>query len=158
LFHRLDNIRGKNDECPICGRQMVPCEYIALSNKGVPEIGYIEGEVLHWSPNNPGDGYGWSPMITCWSELMTITNIIRLASVEYQQYRPPKGYLFFRTRNIESLTAQFQAAEEELKHNPIAIPKIAIEPDGLSGGETGKVRGMDTADTRTGKSCRRFRS
>jgi len=129
IVHRRGNVSGEKKPCPICGREMQPCEYVALDKNGQPEIGFIEDEVFHWSKYNPTECYGFSPILSCWTELVTITNVMRLAHSIYQQYRPPKGYLVFRTRNVEALQTQFQLWDEEMKKNPVSIPRIAVDSE-----------------------------
>lgn len=65
-----------------------------------------------------------------WTEAKTLINISRLASMLYEQHRPPKGLLVFRTKNVEAIQAQFADIDEKMKTNPLYIPKLAVESEG----------------------------
>jgi hypothetical protein len=130
-IHRANNVKNRPGKCthPDCNANLKPAEYVAMDYLGHEDILYIEGEVDHWSEYAPTEGYGFSPILTCWSELKCLVNISRLAGSIYEQFRPPKGYLVFRTRNFESLQSQIMEAEERLKTNPCYIPKLAVESE-----------------------------
>jgi hypothetical protein len=130
-IHRARNVKNRPGRCERegCNAVLQPAEYVALDFLGQEDILYLEGEVLHWSEYAPGESYGFSPILTCWSELKCLVNISRLAGSIYEQFRPPKGYLVFRTRNFESLQTQILEAEEKLKTNPVYIPKLAVESE-----------------------------
>ncbi len=130
-IHRAHNVKNRPGRCemPGCHAKLQPAEYVALDFLGQEDILYIDGEIFHWSEYAPGDSYGFSPILTCWSELKCLVNISRLAGSIYEQFRPPKGYLVFRTRNFESLQTQILDAEEKLKTNPVYIPKLAVESE-----------------------------
>jgi len=85
----------------------------------------VPGHIIYVRRNGKA---GWCGN-TCWSELKCLVNISRLAGSIYEQFRPPKGYLVFRTRNFESLQSQIMEAEERLKTNPCYIPKLAVESE-----------------------------
>jgi hypothetical protein len=130
-IHRANNVKNRPGKCahPGCNCNLQPAEYVALSTLGDEDILFIAGEVRHWSEYAPSESYGFSPILTCWSELKCLVNISRLAGSIYEQFRPPKGYLVFRTRNFESLQTQLLEAEEKLKTNPVYIPKLAVESE-----------------------------
>jgi hypothetical protein len=117
-----------------CGLPLHPCVAVGMDTNGQPSKGYLEEEILHWSPRNPTEGYGFSRIATLLTVIFTIAAMDDQQRTVYAYDRHPKGFLTFNCRNPDSLQAQFRKEEAQRGRNPNHIPKFALDSESKSGG------------------------
>ena len=133
VIHRKDNLKNKQERCK-CGRWMHPCVAVGLDVSNQPTIGFIEGEIHHQSKYSPSEGYGFPPIMTLWTPIMTLTAMDLEQYLTYANDRPVKGVLAFITNNPQSLFDQLKKQDEERIRNPNHIYKVAVQSESRAGG------------------------
>jgi hypothetical protein len=131
---RLYNTGEERCERRDCRLPVHPCVAVGLDINGQPTHGYLENEVLQWSPRNPGPGYGFSRIATLETVIKTIAAMDAQEWLIYAHDRPPKGFMVFNTDNPETLQAQFRKLDAERGSDPNFIPKFALQSTSKSGG------------------------
>ena len=117
-----------------CKLPLHPVVAVGMDINGMPTHGYLDNEVLHWSPRNPSEGYGFSRVATLMTLIRTIAAMDDQQRLIYAFDRPLKGFVWFNTENQESLQAQFRKEEAIRGRNPHYMPKFAIQSQSKSGG------------------------
>ena len=134
VIHRKENLQDQQKPCKKCGRMMHPCIAVGLDISNQPTIGFIEGEIHHQSKYQPSEGYGFSPVMTLWTPIMTLTAMDLEQYLTYANDRPVKGVLAFITNNPQSLFDQLKKQDEERIRNPNHIYKVAVQSESKAGG------------------------
>lgn len=131
---RLYNSGEETCEKVECRLPVHPCVAVGLDVNGQPVHGYLENEVLHWSPRNPGPAYGFSRIASLETVIKTVAAMDAQEWLIYAHDRPPKGFIVFNTDNPETLQAQFRKEEAQRGQDPNHIPKFALQSASKSGG------------------------
>jgi len=133
LYHR-GQINIDDKRLCECGSPMLPCIAVGLDVNGVPNRGYVEGELVHWSPENGSEGYGYSRIQTLQTPILTLAAMDRQQMLIYANDRPPKGVLAFVCDNATSLQDELKKQEQESIRNPNHIYKVALQKAQGQGG------------------------
>ena len=131
LIHRGESVENKPGRCRICGNLLYDVHYVSVPAGGgqAPEEYYVEGEVLHASKYNPSLIYGFSGLITCWYEALTLYYSSRRVKVEYEKPRTPNSILMIATKNLPSFRKWWEEQKQKLKADPYEPPVLAYEGD-----------------------------
>ncbi len=133
VLHRDNNLHEVPGLCPHCDRPMHAVVAVALDDTQQPGIGYIAGEVKHWSKFHLSETYGYSLMLVAWILENSILNMDLTTNITYREKRPYKGIMTFVTSNAESLKTAIEEEDDKVAQNPLHVPKIAIESNSNSG-------------------------
>lgn len=133
VLHR-DQLYLEQKHCAICGRALHPCDAVGLDEHGNPTKGYIEGEIIHWSYYCPSEAYGFSPIMTLWTPLLTLTAMDSEQYFTYANDRPPKLIVTFNTDNPDGMQEQIRKMDEERRINPNYVPMLGVEKKTEGGG------------------------
>jgi len=125
IKHR-DRVFYNETHCPICGTRLYPAYYRGetADNK---YYYYIEGEVFHTSKYSPSFSYGYSVLFSVWMKVSTLLAQDDYLLKYYAKQRPPKGFLFFRTSNTQTLEKSWLWAMDMFKKNPHMVPPMGID-------------------------------
>jgi hypothetical protein len=134
VLHRDEIYQDGEKRCRDCGRPLLPCDAVGLDEHSQPTKGYIAGEVIHWSYYCPSEAYGFSPIMTLWTPLLTITAMDTEQYFTYANDRPPKMIVAFNTDNPDGLQEQMRKIDEERKVNPNYVPMMGVEKKTEGGG------------------------
>ncbi|MCH7759980.1 hypothetical protein IIA15_01045 [candidate division TA06 bacterium] len=121
--------------CPRCDRPLFRAHFRAEKYEG-GFIYYGENEVNHESKYRPSLVYGGSPIVAIWMKIITLFNMDNYIKNYYSKQRPPRGLLFVRTSNMDSLEKAWNWMLDMFKKNPHQIPPITVESP--QGGGNGK--------------------
>lgn len=126
VVHRTELFTNGETHCTRCGCELFPAHYRAVGPKG-QFIHYIENEIYHKSKYKPSLTYGFSPIFSIWMKAVTLMNQDKYIKDYYTKQRPPRGLLFVKTPNMNSLKKAWAWMLDMFKQNPHIIPPIAIE-------------------------------
>lgn len=88
---------------------------------------YGEGEVIFGSKFMPSLLFGFSPVYSLYTKIMTLSYMDNYLMHYFDNMRPPRGLLFVSTRNFESLYKMWKTLLDKVKENPHEIHPIAVE-------------------------------
>lgn len=126
VVHRNEIFIGDEIICSRCGRELLTAHYRAKGPDG-EFIYYVENEIFHKSKYKPSLTYGFSPIFSLWMKCITLLNQDKYVKDYYVKQRPPRGLLFVKTPNMNSLKKAWNWMLEMFAQNPHMIPPIAIE-------------------------------
>ena len=129
LRHRSQSVESKPGTCRICGNLLYEVHYVSVTAaEGMtPEEYFVEGEVLHVSKYNPSLMYGFSGLITCWFEALTLFHSSRRVKMEYEKPRAPNSILMIATKNLPSFRKWWDEQKQRLKSDPYEPAVLAYE-------------------------------
>ena len=111
--------------CPVCGREMLPAWYVSYNKDGSTVV-YGKDEVIHikrWS-NVPG--YGFPPVLTVLTKVLTLMKMDRHMLKYYDLERSPRALLLIRGRQQEVMRAWLQVMQKA-RENPNMLIPLAVE-------------------------------
>ena len=126
VVHRSELFYNDETHCSQCGNELLNAHYRAKGPNG-EYIYYAENEIFHKSKYKPSLTYGFSPIFSIWMKSVTLMNQDKYVKDYYVKQRPPRGLLFVKTPNMNSLKKAWNWMLEMFKQNPHMIPPIAIE-------------------------------
>jgi len=120
-----------HSDCESCGSPLMPIHYVNRA-KGEDQY-FLEGEVLHFSKYSPSRLYGFSPVITLYTHIMTLIAMENYVNSAYTKSRMPRGLLAVQTRNMDSMRAFWRGVKEKMEQDPHFIPVMGVEGEGGKG-------------------------
>ena len=129
--HRTKYHQGISS-CPDCGKDMMLAFFRSQQPNG-DYIYYGQNECKHRSKYHPTLTYGFSNIYAVWLKVTTLMNMDSYINTYYGKQRPPRGLLFVRTPNQESLQKMWNWTLDQFKKNPHQIPPIGIEGNDIKG-------------------------
>lgn len=131
--HRQSRIVG--ERCGHCGAvgvmavAQVKSAYAMGRSSAVPEIYYIEGEVLHSAKYQPGLLYGYSPIYALWMKVMSLFYQDRYIMKYYDKQRSPRAMFAVGTKSLASFTKAWDQLKVWAREDPEEIHPLAVETD-----------------------------
>lgn len=148
LRHRdvIEEVADK--KCPKCNRKLYEVHYVSVEGGGDNPLAYYIGdEVIHVSKYSPTSLYGFSPIVTLWQYVLTLTNMVEYIYRSYSEAHLPKGVLAMKTSNPDSAMEFWRDVDDKLNKDPHYIPKMFLEGDGNGTGSGMEfIKFMDTLE------------
>ena len=130
--------RGKrltSERCDVCGTKALKavCEVNSVYSIGIPQpkrVVYGEGEII-WRAGKyrPGLLYGYSPIYSIWSKVMSLSHMDEYIRKYFDKMRPPRGMLVIASRNYETFRKSWDALEQKATEDPYMIHPLLVESD-----------------------------
>ncbi len=127
LVHRHEYVYDRT-HCQQCGRKLFNAHFRSEQPDG-RYIYYVKDEVCHKSQYKPSLTYGFSPILSVWLKITTLMSQDYYLNKYYTRQRPPRGMLFIKTPNIDSLSKMWAWMLDQFRKNPHMIPPIGVEGD-----------------------------
>tara|TARA_R110002074_G_scaffold135858_2_gene280526 strand:- start:50 stop:2062 length:2013 start_codon:yes stop_codon:yes gene_type:complete len=117
--------------CDACGKAMVPAMF-TYRYRG-KEVYLLDSEVLHVSKFMPTRTYGWSPILTLFDKVLTIIGMDKTLYRYFFERKMPASMILISTDDPDSLRAERERVEQEIRQNPEYIPMIAVSNESQRG-------------------------
>jgi len=128
--HRDQISHTLGQRCQTCNAMMYRAYYAQVSftaaMEAKPLTYFIEGEVIHRTKFTPTIGYGIPPALTLFKKINTLIQEDDYLMRMFSEKKPPKGALFIKTQNKESVYASWKTMVEKATSNPQMIFPMTI--------------------------------
>jgi hypothetical protein len=130
-IHRDGSASENPDHCDSCGKKLVPAMF-TYRYRG-KEVYLLDSEVLHVSKFMPTRTYGWSPVLTLFDKVLTIIGMDKTLYRYFFERKMPASMILISTDDPDSLRAERERVEQEIRQNPEYIPMIAVSNESQRG-------------------------
>ena len=130
-IHRDGPASDLPQSCDSCGKAMVPAMF-TYRYRG-KEVYLLDSEVLHVSKFMPTRTYGWSPVLTLFDKVLTIIGMDKTLYRYFFERKMPASMILISTDDPDSLRAERERVEQEIRQNPEYIPMIAVSNESQRG-------------------------
>ena len=130
-IHRDGSASENPDSCDSCGKALVPAMF-TYRYRG-KEVYLLDSEVLHVSKFMPTRTYGWSPVLTLFDKVLTIIGMDKTLYRYFFERKMPASMILISTDDPDSLRAERERVEQEIRQNPEYIPMIAVSNESQRG-------------------------
>ena len=130
-IHRDGSASENPDFCDSCGKKLVPAMF-TYRYRG-KEVYLLDSEVLHVSKFMPTRTYGWSPVLTLFDKVLTIIGMDKTLYRYFFERKMPASMILISTDDPDSLRAERERVEQEIRQNPEYIPMIAVSNESQRG-------------------------
>ncbi len=127
------------------GERMYPAFYVQ-NERASDKYHFFEWEIFHNTRYYPNKRLGFSPVVSCWMKVRTLTMQDKYILDVYEKGRM-KGMLMFNTSNTDSLESSWDNMQKRTLENPHIPPVMAVENmNGQNGKFAEYVNFMQTLD------------
>lgn len=130
-IHRDGSASENPDFCDSCGKKLVAAMF-TYRYRG-KEVYLLDSEVLHVSKFMPTRTYGWSPVLTLFDKVLTIIGMDKTLYRYFFERKMPASMILISTDDPDSLRAERERVEQEIRQNPEYIPMIAVSNESQRG-------------------------
>ena len=130
-IHRESTASEVPQGCDSCGKPLVPAMF-TYRYRG-KEVYLLDSEVLHVSKFMPTRTYGWSPVLTLFDKVLTIIGMDKTLYRYFFERKMPASMILISTDDPDSLRAERERVEQEIRQNPEYIPMIAVSNESQRG-------------------------
>ncbi len=107
------------------GERMYPAFYVQ-NERASDKFHFFEWEIFHMTRYFPNKRLGFSPVVSCWMKVRTLTMQDKYILDVYEKGRM-KGMLMFNTSNTDSLESSWDNMQKRTLENPHIPPIMAVE-------------------------------
>ena len=122
--HREETISQKPGECSECGNDLIPVMYRYLYH-GVYKY-FFESEIIHESKFFHSETYGYSPILTIMSKVLTIRGMDMMLYRYFFERKMPSSLLLVSTDDSEGLKRERANINAEVRKDPAYVPIVAV--------------------------------
>ena len=123
-LHREDTISQKPGECSECGNDLIPVMYRYLYH-GIYKY-FFENEIIHESKFFHSETYGYSPILSIMSKVLTIRGMDMMLYRYFFERKMPSSLLLVSTDDSESLKRERAVINAEVRKDPAYVPIVAV--------------------------------
>ena len=123
-IHRDTSLSSEPGECEDCGSDLVPAMYRYFYQGKTLYL--FSSEVIHDSKFTPTETFGYSPILTLLSKILTIRGMDLNLFRYFFERKMPASMLMVFTDDAESLRRERQHIETRMRNDPNYIPMIAV--------------------------------